>query len=143
MNEDEREMVDGSTAGIPVFAARPDSPRVQWTTDLPAAGAVAVRRVPGLGRGPELDVGPQHARVCRKITGLALMPVPGLVGVSEAGLVAGRTGVCVAGNTPVATALVNRLVSLYRPPIWGYVWLRLLTRHVCLWAARNRGGHLT
>ena len=58
-----------------------------------------------------------------------LMPVPGGVGVSEAGMVAGLTAVGVESDIAVAATLVYRLISYYLPPIWGYVSLRWLTKH--------------
>ncbi|MDX2378241.1 MAG: lysylphosphatidylglycerol synthase transmembrane domain-containing protein, partial [Acidimicrobiia bacterium] len=58
-----------------------------------------------------------------------LMPIPGGVGVSEAGMTAGLTAVGVPSDIAVAAVLVYRLISYYLPPLWGYVSLRWLTRH--------------
>jgi uncharacterized protein (TIRG00374 family) len=58
-----------------------------------------------------------------------LMPVPGGIGVSEAGMTAGLTAIGVDGGVAVSAVLVYRLVSYYLPPLWGYVCLRWLTRH--------------
>jgi uncharacterized protein (TIRG00374 family) len=58
-----------------------------------------------------------------------LMPVPGGIGVSEAGMTAGLTAIGVDGGIAVSAVLVYRLVSYYLPPIWGYVCLRWLTKH--------------
>ena len=58
-----------------------------------------------------------------------LMPVPGGVGVSEAGITAGLAAIGVASNTAVGAVLVYRLISYYLPPLWGYVSLRWLTSH--------------
>ncbi|MGI9603111.1 MAG: lysylphosphatidylglycerol synthase domain-containing protein, partial [Acidimicrobiales bacterium] len=58
-----------------------------------------------------------------------LMPVPGGVGVSEAGLSAGLTAVGVPGDVAVSAVILYRLISYYLPPIWGYLCLRWLTRH--------------
>ncbi|MGI9644156.1 MAG: lysylphosphatidylglycerol synthase transmembrane domain-containing protein, partial [Ilumatobacteraceae bacterium] len=58
-----------------------------------------------------------------------LMPVPGGVGVSEAGLSAGLTAVGVPSEVAVSAVIVYRLISYYLPPIWGYACLRWLTRH--------------
>jgi uncharacterized membrane protein YbhN (UPF0104 family) len=58
-----------------------------------------------------------------------LMPVPGGIGVSEAGMTAGLTAIGVDGGTAVSAVLVYRLVSYYLPPLWGYVSLRWLTKH--------------
>jgi uncharacterized membrane protein YbhN (UPF0104 family) len=55
-----------------------------------------------------------------------LMPVPGGVGVYEAGLVAGLTAIGVSNDIAVSATLIFRLLSFYLPPIWGYVALRWL-----------------
>jgi uncharacterized protein (TIRG00374 family) len=56
-----------------------------------------------------------------------LMPIPGGVGVAEAGMTAGLTAIGVDSDVAVAGVLVYRLVSYYLPPLWGYVSLRWLT----------------
>jgi uncharacterized protein (TIRG00374 family) len=58
-----------------------------------------------------------------------LMPVPGGIGVSEAGMTAGLTAVGVPSEIAVSAVIVYRLVSYYLPPVWGYVCLRWLTHH--------------
>ena len=58
-----------------------------------------------------------------------LMPIPGGVGVSEAGMTAGLTAIGVDPGTAVSAVLIYRLVSYYVPPLWGYVSLRWLTKH--------------
>ena len=58
-----------------------------------------------------------------------LMPIPGGVGVTEAGLSAGLTSVGVPSEVAVSAVLVYRLLSYYLPPLWGYVCLRWLTRN--------------
>jgi uncharacterized membrane protein YbhN (UPF0104 family) len=58
-----------------------------------------------------------------------MMPIPGGVGVSEAGLTAGLVAVGVSSEVAVSAVLVYRLVSYYLPPIWGWFCLRWLTRH--------------
>jgi uncharacterized protein (TIRG00374 family) len=58
-----------------------------------------------------------------------LMPIPGGVGVTEAGLAAGLTAVGVPADTAMAAVLVWRLASYYLPPVWGWFCLRWLTRH--------------
>jgi uncharacterized protein (TIRG00374 family) len=58
-----------------------------------------------------------------------LMPVPGGVGVSEAGMTAGLTAIGVPSDIALASVLVYRLISFYLPPLWGYVSLRWLTKH--------------
>ena len=56
-----------------------------------------------------------------------LMPIPGGVGVAEAGMTAGLTAIGVDADVAVAGVLVYRLISYYLPPLWGYVSLRWLT----------------
>jgi uncharacterized protein (TIRG00374 family) len=57
-----------------------------------------------------------------------LMPVPGGIGVTEAGLSAGLTAVGVPSDIAVSAVVVYRVVSYYLPPVWGYFCLRWLTR---------------
>ena len=58
-----------------------------------------------------------------------LMPIPGGVGVSEAGMTAGLTAIGVDSDIAVSAVLVYRMVSYYLPPLWGYVSLQWLNRH--------------
>ena len=58
-----------------------------------------------------------------------LMPIPGGIGVSEAGLTAGLAAVGVPTEIAVGAVLAWRLVSYYVPPTWGYVSLRWLVKH--------------
>jgi uncharacterized protein (TIRG00374 family) len=55
-----------------------------------------------------------------------LLPVPGGVGVSEAGLALGLTRAAVPSETAFAIALTYRFATFYLPPIWGlrsYRWM--------------------
>lgn len=58
-----------------------------------------------------------------------LMPIPGGVGVSEAGLATGLTAVGVASDVAVGAVLAYRLVSSYLPSIWGWFSLKWLQQH--------------
>ncbi|MGI9622833.1 MAG: flippase-like domain-containing protein [Acidimicrobiales bacterium] len=58
-----------------------------------------------------------------------LMPVPGGVGVAEAGLTAGLTAVGVDPDSALAAVIIYRLCTNYLPPIWGWVSFRWLTHH--------------
>jgi uncharacterized protein (TIRG00374 family) len=58
-----------------------------------------------------------------------LMPIPGGVGVAEAGLTAGLTAVGVDSDIAVGAVLVYRLISYYLPPIWGWFSLKWLQNH--------------
>jgi uncharacterized membrane protein YbhN (UPF0104 family) len=57
-----------------------------------------------------------------------LLPVPGGVGVSEAGLSLGLTRVGIPSSLAFAIALSYRFVVFYLPPIWGFFSLKWLTR---------------
>ena len=55
-----------------------------------------------------------------------LLPVPGGVGVSEAGISLGLTRAGVPSETAFAIALTYRFATFYLPPIWGlrsYRWM--------------------
>lgn len=58
-----------------------------------------------------------------------LMPVPGGMGVAEAGYTAGLTAIGVPSAIAVSTAIAFRLVTFYLPPLWGAVAMRWLRRH--------------
>ena len=58
-----------------------------------------------------------------------LMPVPGGVGVAEAGYTFGLQAVGVPSSIAISTALAFRLVTFYLPPIWGSVSTRWLRKH--------------
>jgi uncharacterized protein (TIRG00374 family) len=56
-------------------------------------------------------------------------PVPGGMGVIEAGLIAGFTASGVPESEAVAATFVYRLFTAYLPPIWGWFSLAWLRRH--------------
>jgi uncharacterized membrane protein YbhN (UPF0104 family) len=58
-----------------------------------------------------------------------LMPVPGGMGVAEAGYTAGLQAIGVPSAIAVSTAIMFRLVTFYLPPIWGSFAMRWLRRH--------------
>jgi|GEM_PF-159833 len=56
-----------------------------------------------------------------------ISPVPGGMGVVEAGMILGLTAAGISENDAVAAVFVQRLFTAYLPPIWGWfvlVWLR-------------------
>jgi uncharacterized protein (TIRG00374 family) len=59
----------------------------------------------------------------------SLIPVPGGIGVMEAGLTAGLTRAGVDSDTAFAIALSHRFITFYLPPIWGYMSYRWLIKH--------------
>ena len=56
------------------------------------------------------------------------MPVPGGMGVAEAGYTAGLVGLGIPNSAAVATAISFRLVTFYLPPLWGVFAMRWLRR---------------
>ena len=58
-----------------------------------------------------------------------LLPIPGGIGVAEAGLTFGLVQAGVPEETAFAAVLLYRLWTFYLPPIWGYVALRWLERN--------------
>ena len=58
-----------------------------------------------------------------------MAPVPGGMGVIEAGLIAGMTSAGVDESVAVAATFTARLFTAYLPPIWGWFSLRWLRTH--------------
>jgi uncharacterized protein (TIRG00374 family) len=56
-----------------------------------------------------------------------LLPVPGGVGVAEAGLSLGLTRVGIPSETAFAIALSYRFATFYLPPIWGFFTFKWMT----------------
>jgi len=59
----------------------------------------------------------------------AIIPVPGGIGVMEAGLTAGLTRAGVDSDTAFAIALSHRFITFYLPPIWGFMSYQWLIKH--------------
>jgi uncharacterized membrane protein YbhN (UPF0104 family) len=58
-----------------------------------------------------------------------LLPVPGGVGVTEAGISLGLTRAGVPAESALAIALTYRFCTSYLPPLWGYAAYRWMTTH--------------
>jgi len=58
-----------------------------------------------------------------------MAPVPGGMGVIEAGLIGGMTAAGVPQEVAVATTFTARLFTAYLPPIWGWFALQWLRRN--------------
>ncbi len=58
-----------------------------------------------------------------------LMPVPGGMGVAEAGYTAGLQAIGIDSSVAMSTAIAFRMVTFYLPPLWGGVAMRWLRRH--------------
>jgi glycosyltransferase 2 family protein len=59
----------------------------------------------------------------------SLIPVPGGIGVMEAGLTWGLTKAGIPQDTAFAIALTHRMITFYLPPIWGFVSYEWLIKH--------------
>ena len=57
------------------------------------------------------------------------MPVPGGVGVAEAGYTAGLIAIGIPNAAATSTAIAFRLVTFYLPPIWGAFAMRWMKQH--------------
>jgi uncharacterized protein (TIRG00374 family) len=57
------------------------------------------------------------------------MPVPGGMGVAEAGYTAGLVALGVPHAAAMSTAIAYRLATYYLPPIWGGVSMKWLRSH--------------
>jgi uncharacterized protein (TIRG00374 family) len=57
------------------------------------------------------------------------MPVPGGVGVAEAGYTAGLIAIGIPDSAATSTAMAYRLVSFYLPPLWGTFAMRWMKRN--------------
>jgi uncharacterized membrane protein YbhN (UPF0104 family) len=59
----------------------------------------------------------------------SVIPVPGGIGVTEAGLTWGLTAAGIPEDTAFAVALTHRFITFYLPPIWGVMSYRWLIKH--------------
>jgi len=59
----------------------------------------------------------------------SLAPVPGGMGVMEAGLVAAMTAAGIPTDASIPAVLISRMCTAYLPPIWGYPCLVRLRKH--------------
>jgi uncharacterized membrane protein YbhN (UPF0104 family) len=57
------------------------------------------------------------------------MPVPGGMGVAEAGYTAGLEAIGIPSSAAISTAIAFRLVTFYLPPLWGAPAMAWLRRH--------------
>ncbi|MGY6500263.1 MAG: lysylphosphatidylglycerol synthase transmembrane domain-containing protein [Acidimicrobiales bacterium] len=58
-----------------------------------------------------------------------LVPVPGGIGVTEAGLIYGLVAAGMPEEAAFATAMFHRLATFYVPPVWGFFAFRWLERN--------------
>jgi uncharacterized membrane protein YbhN (UPF0104 family) len=58
-----------------------------------------------------------------------LIPVPGGIGVFEAGLTAGLTAMGIDPAVATAAVLTDRMITAYIPPVFGYISINWMTKH--------------
>jgi uncharacterized protein (TIRG00374 family) len=98
------------------------------------AGSTLAQLLIVLALGASLHAVGQHASIATLITVNTLAaviggaaPVPGGLGVVEAGLIAGLASAGVPDEQAVAAVLIQRFFTAYLPPVWGWVtlgWMR-------------------
>jgi uncharacterized membrane protein YbhN (UPF0104 family) len=97
-------------------------------------GNVAAQIFVALALGAALHAFGQHLGLATLLIVLTLgsmlggiSPVPGGMGVVEAGMIIGLTAAGISEQDAVAAVFVQRLFTAYLPPIWGWfvlVWMR-------------------
>jgi uncharacterized membrane protein YbhN (UPF0104 family) len=97
-------------------------------------GNVAAQLFVALALGASLHAFGQHLGLATLLVVLTLgsmlggiSPVPGGMGVVEAGMIIGLTAAGIPEQDAVAAVFVQRLFTAYLPPIWGWfvlVWMR-------------------
>ena len=88
-----------------------------------------------LALGTSLHAVGQHASIATLITvntfaGLigGAVPIPGGLGVVEAGLIAGLAAAGIPQDQAVAAVLIQRFFTSYLPPVWGWATLAWMRR---------------
>ena len=99
------------------------------------AGSTLAQLLIILALGASLHAVGQHASIATLITVNTLaaiiggaVPVPGGLGVVEAGLIAGLTSAGIPQDQAVAAVLIQRFFTAYLPPIWGWATLAWMRR---------------
>jgi uncharacterized membrane protein YbhN (UPF0104 family) len=97
-------------------------------------GNVAAQVLVAMALGASLHAFGDHLNLATLIVVLTLgsmlggvSPVPGGMGVVEAGMILGLTAAGISESDAVAAVFVQRLFTAYLPPIWGWfvmVWMR-------------------
>ena len=100
-----------------------------------ALGSVLAQLLMAMALGASLHaLGPQEsiATLLVVITLASIVggavPVPGGLGVVEAGLIAGLTSAGVPQDQAVAAVFIQRLFTAYLPPIWDWATLAWMRR---------------
>jgi uncharacterized protein (TIRG00374 family) len=97
-------------------------------------GNIAAQILVALALGASLHAFGDHLGLATLLVVLTLgsmlggiSPVPGGMGVVEAGMIIGLTAAGISETDAVAAVFVQRLFTAYLPPIWGWfvlVWMR-------------------
>ena len=97
-------------------------------------GTTAAQLLSALALGTSLHAVGEHASLATIITVNTLasiiggaVPVPGGLGVVEAGLIAGLVAAGIPQDQAVAAVLIQRFFTTYLPPVWGWftlAWMR-------------------
>jgi uncharacterized protein (TIRG00374 family) len=98
------------------------------------AGSVLAQLLVATALGASLHAVGEHASIATILVVITLasivggaVPVPGGLGVVEAGLIAGLTSAGIPQEQAVAAVFIQRLFTAYLPPIWGWfilAWMR-------------------
>jgi uncharacterized protein (TIRG00374 family) len=100
-----------------------------------AAGSVLAQLLVATALGAALHAVGQHASLATILVVMTTasiiggaVPVPGGLGVVEAGLIAGLTAAGIPQDQAVAAVFIQRLFTAYLPPIWGWATLAWMRR---------------
>jgi glycosyltransferase 2 family protein len=100
-----------------------------------AAGSVLAQLLVAMALGASLHAVGQRESIATLLVVITLasiiggaVPVPGGLGVVEAGLIAGLTSAGVPQDQAVAAVFIQRLFTAYLPPIWGWATLAWMRR---------------
>jgi uncharacterized protein (TIRG00374 family) len=99
------------------------------------AGSTVAQLLVILALGAALHAVGEHASIATLITVNTLasivggaVPVPGGLGVVEAGLIAGLAAAGIPQDQAVAAVLIQRFFAAYLPPVWGWATLAWMRR---------------
>jgi uncharacterized protein (TIRG00374 family) len=99
------------------------------------SGSVLSQLLVALSLGASLHAVGQRASLAIIITVITLasivggaVPVPGGIGVVEAGMIAGLTSAGIPQDQAVAAVFIQRMFTAYLPPIWGWMTLAWMRR---------------
>jgi uncharacterized protein (TIRG00374 family) len=100
-----------------------------------ATGSVLAQLLVAFALGAALHAVGQHASIATILVVMTLasiiggaVPVPGGLGVVEAGLIAGLTSAGIPQDQAVAAVFIQRMFTAYLPPIWGWATLAWMRR---------------